>query len=74
MDAIDPRPGPKGTVGEEIIAGDDRVDQSHGLREPPQPPGAFPAAWIVRVAIEDCVVEIEDEMPNGAPLAAIYRF
>ena len=59
-------PGSQRTVGQEVVAGDDRVGRADRLREPPGPPAAVRTRAIVRIAEEDGVVEVEDEVPRSA--------
>ena len=66
MHALDPGPGTQGAIGQEIIAGDDRIGQLDRLGETPEATAAVRPTRIVRIAIEDGVVEIEDEVANGA--------
>ena len=64
MDSFDPGPGSERTVGQEIVAGDDRVGRADRLREAPGPPAALRTALVVRITEQDGVVEIEDEVPR----------
>jgi hypothetical protein len=67
VDALDCGPGSQGTVRQEIIAGDNGVDEPHRPREAAKAPGTLVTAPIVRVSEENGVVKIENEISRGAP-------
>jgi hypothetical protein len=63
--ALDLGPRPKRAVRQKVVAGDDRVRQSNGFFESSSPPDTMRPAAIVRIAVQDGVVEIEDDMVRG---------
>ena len=65
VDAFDPGPRSEGAIGEEIITGDDRVRQLDRPGETPEAAATLRPARIVRIAVQDGIVEIEDEVPRG---------
>jgi hypothetical protein len=62
MNTFDTRPGPESTIGQEIIAGDYRINEAYGLGETARPTATFWAARVVGIPIEDRVVEVEDQV------------
>ena len=65
MDSFGSRPGSQGTVRQEVVAGDDGVDQADRVGETAKTPGTFRTTSIVGVTEENRVVEIEDEMARS---------
>jgi hypothetical protein len=65
MDAFDPRPRTQGTIGEKVIAGNDRVDLLNRRLKPQETPSTRRPTRVVRIPVENGVVEIENQSACG---------